>query len=97
MSAERLGMRNGASMPGSSRRATRRSGSLARLKLPRAAPFRELMNGISGTTAAYQIAVAGKVLDSNREQGQRAVALIQSAEVKPAAHGSVGCLLDVKA
>lgn len=60
------------------------------------------MSPVSGsnllTAAAYDVAVAKKALTNTREQGQQALALIQSA-VAPAAapQGSLGHLLDVRA
>jgi hypothetical protein len=51
----------------------------------------------AATTANYQIAVASKALDITRQQGEEAVSLIQSAGPAPAAQGSLGRLVNVRA
>jgi hypothetical protein len=48
--------------------------------------------------AAYEVAVAKKALANTKEQGEQALALIQAATpAAPAASGSVGTLVDVRA
>jgi hypothetical protein len=50
------------------------------------------------TGAAYEVAVAKKVLASSKEQGEQALALIQAATPPaPASSGSLGTLVDIRA
>jgi hypothetical protein len=61
------------------------------------------MSPVSGsstlTGAAYDVAVAKKALANTKEQGEQALALIQAAVAPPgpAASGSIGTLIDVRA
>ncbi len=50
-------------------------------------------------SAAYEVAVVGKVLDANKEQGQQALELIQAATAPVATvrHGNLGHHLNIVA
>jgi len=57
-----------------------------------------ISSGNAVTAATYDVAVAKKALDTSKELGKQAVALIQAADVPAATpHGSLGHLLDIRA